>query len=67
MTVKEAKAEVFYTAFRSMTKAERREILSKMMEDPKVRHDLTDLGVFIERVNEPSRPFRKYLSERGKI
>lgn len=64
MTKAEALAEVFLTAFRSLSKADRDRVLRGLVKDRDLRRDLMDLATIEERKKEPSRPFREYLKER---
>ena len=61
----ESKAEVFLWALQSLSKAEREAFISRLMEEPELREDILDIAIFEQRKDEPSRPFREYLAERG--
>ena len=61
-----ATAEVFFTAFKALPKAERDEIVVRMAGDRALRRDLLDLATIAERRQESSRPFHVYLGARGK-
>jgi len=61
----ESKAEVFLWALQSLSKAEREAVISRLMEEPELREDILDIAIFEQRKDEPSRPFREYLAERG--
>lgn len=62
----QAKAEIFWMAFRALPKPERRTVVHRFIVDKEFREDLLDLAVFEQRRNEPSRPFRAYLRDRNK-
>lgn len=64
MTETEAVAEVFLTAFKSLPRAQRDEVLSGIVKNRKLRHDLLDMAAIEERRSEKERPFREYLKER---
>ncbi|MBM3212936.1 hypothetical protein FJZ33_11995 [Candidatus Poribacteria bacterium] len=66
MTVKKATAEVFWTAFRSLTKEERDAVVQKLLEDSEFMEDLTDIVILKQRQNEPSRSLDDYLADRKK-
>jgi len=66
MTATEATAEVFLTALRALPKRQRDAVLARIAEDDKLREDFLDLALIAQRRDEPSRPFRQYLSEKGK-
>lgn len=65
MTVVESKAEVFFMALQSLSKAEREAVIARLLDDPKLREDILDIAVIRQRRGEPSRPFREYLAERA--
>jgi hypothetical protein len=66
MSPTQATADVFYTAFKALPKAERDAVLVKLSRDRSLRRDLLDLAVIAARREEPSRGFRGYLSEKRK-
>jgi len=65
MNVGEARAEVFWLAFKSMPKEDQQTIVEKLLMDKDFRHDLIDISIIEQRRNEPSRPLADYLAERG--
>ena len=65
MTVSQATAEAFLIALRALPAEERQAVLAHIAEDEEWQEDLKDLAVFSQRRNEPSRPFREFLEERG--
>jgi len=62
----ESRAEIFLLALQSLSKTERDAVINRLLEDPKLREDIIDIALIEARKGEPSRPFRKYLAERGK-
>ncbi len=66
MTTTEATAEVFLTALRALPKKQRDAVLARIAEDDDLREDLLDLALIAQRQDEPSRPFRDYLTEKGR-
>lgn len=62
----EARAEIFLMALRSLSKKEREQILTRLLEDEEFREDVLDIALYESRKDEPSRPFRDYLTERRK-
>ena len=60
-----ALADVFLVALRSLPKPDRERILRGLVKDRALRRDLMDLATIEERRKEPTRPFRRYLRERG--
>jgi hypothetical protein len=66
MKTAESRAEVFLMALESLSKAERKAVIARLLEDEELRQDIFDLSIIQKRVNEPSRPFREYLAEKKK-
>ena len=64
MTAAAATAEVFWTAFRSLPRAERRAVIEKLLTDRRFREDLIDAAIVEQRRKEPARPLREYLAVR---
>jgi len=62
----ESKAEIFFLAWQSLSKRERKAVIAKLLADPHVREDLLDIALIQHRQGEPSRPFREYLEDRKK-
>ena len=52
MRPQEAFVEVFWTAFKSMTKAEREALVARLLRDPEFREDLLDLALIEEARRE---------------
>ena len=63
MTKIAATAEVFMLAFRSLPKAERAAVVSRLLSDPEFREDLIDLALMAQREDEPSRPYEEFVQE----
>ncbi len=66
MTEAKATAEVFWTAFKVLPRAEQQAILRRIVRDKNLRHDLIDQALIEERRDEQSRPLRDYLKETQK-
>ena len=64
MSVKEAKGEVFWMAFRSLTKKEKQSVIERLLKDKKFMEDLIDIAIIEHRRKEPSRPIEDYIAER---
>jgi len=64
MTAAAATAEVFWTAFRSLPKAERRAVIEKLLADRRLREDLIDAAIVAQRRKEPARSLKAYLAAR---
>jgi hypothetical protein len=63
MRTKGATAEVFLTAFKTMSKKEQNIFLSEILKDSKVREDLIDIAIAENRAKDKGRPFREFLSK----
>ena len=66
MSIHEAKADVFWLAFKALPRGERQSVIERLLKDKEFREDLIDLAVFEQREKEPSRPLKDYLREKGK-
>ena len=64
MKAVESRAEVYLIALQSLSKAERKAVITRLLEDPELREDILDLALIRQRQEEPSRPFREYLAEK---
>lgn len=65
MGTKGATAEVFLTAFRTLSRKEQDIFLSAILRDKRLREDLIDIAIAESRVKDKSRPFRDFLEEHG--
>lgn len=61
MTPRDATAEVFWTAFRALSKKEREAVVQRLLRDREFMHDLIDIVILEQRESEPSRPLDEYL------
>ncbi|MGH7381122.1 MAG: hypothetical protein ACREKR_02700 [Candidatus Methylomirabilales bacterium] len=67
MTPQQATAEVFYTAFKALSKQEQQNVLARIARDRKLRRmleDISDRLIIDEERDKPSRPLREYIDER---
>jgi len=67
MTVQQATAEVFLTAFKALPKDEQETFLTLLARDRKLRQileDTSDRLVLEEEREKPSRPLRDYIEDR---
>jgi len=67
MTVQQARAEIFLTAFRALSRREQESILNRIAQDRRFRRvleDISDRLVVEEERSKPSRPLRDYIAER---
>ena len=65
MNGKANRAEVFMKAFESLSKAEKRVVVSRLLDDPQLREDVLDIGLIRECETEPTRPLEKNAADRG--
>ncbi len=65
MTAQQATAEVFWTAFKALTKPAQEDFLARLTADPALREDLLDLALIEKRRPEKARPFSEYIAERS--
>jgi len=63
MSKTEAVAEVFFTAFKSLSKNEKEMVVEKLLKDLKFREDMKDILTVLERVEEKSVPYMKVHEE----
>lgn len=66
MGPEKAVAEVFITAFKTLSFNEQRAVLAKVLKMRKWRKDLIDIAIAESRSQEKSRPFRTFLAEMRK-
>jgi len=66
MITEEAKAEVFWLAFKGLPKKEQQLVVQKLLEDKEFLEDLMDIALIEPRRSEPSRPLAEYLAEQEK-
>ena len=67
VTNAEARSEVFWMAFQSLPKAERKRVLRRLLRESEFMEDLIDIAVAKSRSEEPVRPFDEYLEEQRKV
>lgn len=61
----QAAAEVFWTAFKTLSKAAQEDFMALLASDPILREDLLDLAVIEKRRHEKARPFADYVADRA--
>jgi hypothetical protein len=70
MTAREATAEVFWTAFRTLPRASREAVLGRLLRDRRTREDFLDIAVSLARTSEKSIPYEKvraHLRKTGRL
>jgi hypothetical protein len=60
--VEQSKAEIYLMALQSLSKTERKAVITRLLDDESLRKDILDIALIRQRQEEPSRPFREYLS-----
>lgn len=66
MSVSEARKEIFWMAFKSLSKKDRQSVVERFLKDNEFIEDLIDIVTFEQRRYEPSRPLKAYLADRKK-
>ena len=61
MTIHQATAEIFLTAFKALPRQEKNVFLSKLVKDKSIREDLIDLAIAETRMKEKAIPFKTFL------
>ena len=59
-----SKSEIYLMALESLSKAEKKAVIARLLEDENLREDILDIVLIQQRRGESSRPFREYLAER---
>jgi hypothetical protein len=63
MSVTEATAEIFVTAFKALKRKEREAVLQKLVEDAELADDLADTLALEARRRQPHMPLRDALKD----
>lgn len=63
MTARDATAEVFWTAFRTLSRQARTAVLGRLLRDGRTREDLLDVAVSLERAREKGIPYGKVRAQ----
>ncbi len=66
MKAAQSKAEIYLMALESLSKAEKKAVITRLLEDEGLREDILDIALIQQRQGESSRPFGEYLAEREK-
>lgn len=65
MSPAQATAKIFVTAFKALPPGTRDRVVLEILRDRSLREDLLDLAIAEERIKEPSKPLKRFLSETG--
>jgi hypothetical protein len=63
MTAREATAEVFWTAFRTLPKADRDAVIQRLLRDRRVREDVIDIVTALQRQHEKGIPYARVRAD----
>lgn len=66
MSIIQATAEIFWTAFRALPKKKREAVVERLLQDKEFKKDLIDLTILEQRRKEPSRSLDEYLANKRK-
>lgn len=61
MKTTQLKAEIYLMALQSLSKAERKAIIARLLEDESLREDILDIALIQQRQGEPSRTLRSIV------
>ena len=64
MNAVQSKAEIYLMALEALSKAEKKAVIARLLEDDSLREDILDLALIRQRKDESSRPFSQYLAEK---
>ncbi len=64
MKAAQSRAEIYLMALESLPKAEKKAVITRLLEDESLREDILDIVLIQQRQGESSRPFCEYLAER---
>ena len=63
METTQSRAEIYLMALESLSAAEKKKIIARLLEDENLREDILDVALIQRRRGEPSRPLGEYLAE----
>ena len=64
MKTAQSRAEIYLMALESLSKAEKKAVITRLLEDESLREDILNTALIQQRQGESSRPFSEYLAER---
>ena len=64
MKAAQSKAEIYIMALQSLPEAEKKAVITRLLENESLREDILDIVLIQQRQGESSRPFREYLAGR---
>ena len=63
---RESRAEVFMMALGTLSKAEKRQVASRLLDYPYLREDVLDIAIIRDREGEPSHPLEEVMARMEK-
>ena len=65
MNTTQSRAEVYLMALQSLSKAEKKEVVTRLLEDEALWEDILDIALIRQREGEQGRPYEDYRTERN--
>ncbi len=59
MKATQSRAEIYLMALETLSKVERKAVITRLLEDESLREDILDIALIKRRQGESSRPFRQ--------
>jgi hypothetical protein len=59
----QSRAEIYLMALEPLSKAERKAVIARLLEDDSLRQDILDVALIRQRQGESSSSFRDYLAD----
>ena len=56
----QSKADIYLMALESLSAADKKKIIARLLEDEKIREDILDVALIQQRQGESTRPFRNF-------
>ncbi len=56
----QSKADIYLMALESLSAADKKKIIARLLEDEKLREDILDVALIQQRQGESTRPFRNF-------
>jgi hypothetical protein len=56
----QSKADIYLMALESLSAADKKKIIARLLDDEKLREDILDVALIQQRQGESTRPFRNF-------
>jgi hypothetical protein len=66
MRTTQSKAEIYLMALESLSAADKKKIIARLLEDEELREDILDVALIQQRKGESARPFSQFLAEKAR-